>query len=228
MFLKESEMASCVASWMQSKGLTVKSEFVTPWGICDLVGLQFDRERVDFRLRLGQTRAIGSITRTSLMLLVPDAGAGKPTTLKHLVQACSLSVPPDVVADELARLIADGFVKTAGRGHLQRVNGWLPLQRRLVAVELKLSRIEEALRQAKSNLGFADESYVAVPSEVANRVTSKAIRSSRFLDAGVGLIGVSKKLCDVQIPAQRNHPWRNEAIQVYAVEKFWRTRSRDS
>ena len=132
-----------------------------------------------------------------------------------------------MVAHELARLIADGFIECARGGQLQKLSGWLPLQKQLVAVELKLSRIEEALRQAKSNLGFADESYVAVPSEVANRVEGKEIRSSQFREAGVGLISVSEKWCRVRIPAQKNHPWKNEAIQVYAVEKFWRTRSRD-
>ena len=203
---------------MRSKGLTVKSEFVTPWGICDLVGLTFDQRRVDFRISLGQSRAIGSITRASLMLLVPDAGAGKPTTLKHLVRACSSSVPPEVVADELARLIADGFVRRR-RGHLQKINGWLPLQRQLVAVELELSRIEEALRQAKSNLGFADESYVAVPWEVANRVKEKTTRSSLFLDAGVGLISVSEKCCRVEFPLirttlGRTKPFRFTPLKV--------------
>lgn len=175
MFLRESEMAGSVVDWMRSTNLIVKPEFVTPWGICDFVGLSFNQSRVDQRLELRQTRAIGSITRASLMLMVPDVATGKSVNLTQLVRACSFSVSAEVVEHELERLVADHFVVCLPRGRFQKVNGWLPLQKRLVAVELKLHRVDEALRQAMSNLGFADESYVASP--VTSRIRSRRKRS---------------------------------------------------
>lgn len=39
----EREMAQPVLNWLQQNRLEVKSEFSTPWGICDMVGVQFDR-----------------------------------------------------------------------------------------------------------------------------------------------------------------------------------------
>ena len=104
----------------------------------------------------------------------------------------------------------------------------MPLQDRLIAVELKLQRIEEAMRQALNNLGFAEESYVGLPVEVAHRVVSNASRWSDFLDAGVGLLSVARLGCEVLVPARKVQNRTDGAIQLYCVEKFWRTRVKDN
>ncbi len=223
MFAKESDMAASAVSWMKSSGMTVKSEFVTPWGICDLVGLTFNPSNVALRLQSKQTRAVSSITRAVLLLQIPDLETKKSTTLAGLIRKCAPSIPEQVVGEETARLIADGFVVSSLRGRLQKVNGWMPLQDRLVAVELKLLRIEEAMRQALNNLGFAEESYIGLPAEVARRVASNASRWSNFFDAGVGLLSVARGGCKVLVPATQNRHWTDAAIQLYCVEKFWRT-----
>lgn len=217
-------MAMAAERWLAAEGMTVKSEFVTPWGICDLVGLRFNRRNVDRRRDLKQTRAIGSITRAVLLMQIPDKETQKSTTLGRLVRQCAPSIPEEVVSEETHRLIADHFVKRSSRGRLQKMNGWMPLQDRLVAVELKLSRIAEAMRQAMNNLGFAEESYVGLPSDVADRVAANASRWSDFFDAGVGLLSVTPEGCKVVVKAQRSRHGADEPIRFYCVEKFWRTR----
>jgi hypothetical protein len=221
-------MAGSVAAWMKSRGMAVKSEFVTPWGICDFAGLTFNHDKVARRLQLKQTRAIGSITGAVLLLQIPDVKTKMSTTLDRLVRQCAPSIPKEVVSKETARLIADRFVVCSSRGRLQKINGWMPLQDRLVAVELKLQRIEEAMRQALNNLGFAEESYVGLPDGAAHRVASNASRWSDFFDAGVGLLSVAQQGCEVLIPAHRTRPWTDAAIQLYCVEKFWRSRLKDN
>ena len=208
--------------------MAVKSEFVTPWGICDLVGLTFNPTNVEHRLRLRQTRAIGSITRALLLLQIPDEETGTSTTLASLVRQFAPSIPKEVVSEEIARLIAGRFVVPRSRGRLQRVNGWMPLQDRLVAVELKLSRIGEAFRQALDNQGFAEESYAALPSRIARRVAADRTRWVSFFDAGVGLLSVTKRGCEALVPPRRCRGLSDAAIQLYCVEKFWRTRARGS
>ena len=203
--------------------MAVKSEFVTPWGICDLVGLTFNLRNVDHRLQQKQTRAIGSITRTALLLQIPDVEDGKWTTLTRLVRQFAPSIPAEVVSEQIDRLIADHFVVSTSRGRLQKRNGWMPLQDRLVAVELKLSRIAEAMHQALNNLGFAEESYVGLPIEVAHRVASSPSRWSDYFDAGVGLVGVARRRCEVLVPARKVQGRADTAIRLYCVEKFWRT-----
>ena len=221
-------MAVSAATWMKASGMAVKSEFVTPWGICDLVGLTFNSNNVAHRLRLRQTRAVSSITSAVLLLQIPDIETKMSTTLDRLVRQFAPSIPEEVVSKETARLIADRFVVSSSRGRLQKVNGWLPLQDRLLAVELKLQRIEEAMRQALNNLGFAEESYVGLPVEVAHRVVANASRWSDFLDAGVGLLSVARQGCEVLVPAHKAQNRTDEAIQTYCVEKFWRTRVKDN
>ncbi len=226
-------MVAPVTRWMRSSvGIeAVKSEFVTPWGICDLVGLTFNSENVGRRLQQKQTRAISSITRAVLLLQIPDVEKRKATTLDKLIRQFAPSIPEEVVSAQVARLIADNFVVPLPRGRLKKTNGWMPLQNRLVAVELKLSRIDEAMHQALNNLGFAEESYVALPAETARRVASGASRWSGFLDAGVGLLGATRQGCEVLVRARKTRKarnWTDAAIQLYCVEKFWRTRVKDN
>jgi hypothetical protein len=228
MFERESEMAVAVARWMKATGMTAKSEFVTPWGICDLVGLRFNPEKVACRLAQKQIRAISSITRALLLLQIPDIQEKRAITLNTLVKRFAPSIPEEVIRRETARLIADRFVIASSRCRLQKMNGWMPLQDRMVAVELKLSRVDEAMRQAVNNLGFVDESYVALPADVAGRVISSVTRWSKFFDLGIGLLAVAQYNCEVLQPAGKTGNWTDRAIQLYCVEKFWSTRLRDS
>jgi len=221
-------MAVSVARWMKRSGMTAKSEFVTPWGICDLVGVRFNHRNVVRRRRLKQTRSVTSITRAMLLLQIPDVEEGRSITLERLIRNYATSIPEEVVRKETARLIDDRFLVCLSRDRLQKVNGWLPLQNRLVAVELKLSRIDEAMLQAANNLGFADESYVALPADLARRVRSNGRRWSKFFDAGVGLISVARGHCEVLRRAKKIGNWIDAAVQLYCVEKFWSRHLKDN
>jgi hypothetical protein len=228
MFSRESQMAASVVRWMKASGMTAKSEFVTPWGLCDLVGLRFNPQKVALRVKLKQMRAVTSITRAVLLIQIPDAEKRQFTTLEKLIRSYGPSITEEVVRRETSRLIADGFVQCSSHQRLQKINGWMPLQDRIVAVELKLSRVDEAMRQAVNNLGFADESYVALPADVARRVMSSATRWSKFFDFGIGLLSVARQCSQVLRPAEKTGNWTDNAIQLYCVEKFWSTRPKDS
>lgn len=224
MFSRESDMAHSVARWMMRAGLEVKSEFVTPWGICDLVGLQFNTDHVAHRMNLRQKKPITSITRAALLLQIPDVEKRRPITIEQLVSNFASTVGGDLLLAEIDRLIADGFVVRTGRGRLQKLNGWMPLADRLVAVELKLNRIEASLQQARANLGFAEESYVAFPLPFARRIARDPRRWSSYFDDGIGLIGVLRQRCEILVPCRFSLPSRcDAAVRLYCVEKFWRT-----
>jgi len=221
MFGRESEMAEAVARWMRNAGLLVRAEFVTPWGICDLVGARLNAVNVARRLDLRQNRAIGSITRALVLLQIPDVKSKRSISLERLRERVGTGIDSNVLHDDVERLVADRFVVRTARGSLRKLNGWLPLQDRLVAVELKLSRVEEAMVQARSNLGFADESYVAFPAEQAKRIAANRDRWSTYFAAGVGLLAVTPKSCRVLIPATPSAA-KQPAIQAYCVDKFWK------
>ena len=220
MFKSEADMAEPVKLWMESLSLLVKAEFISPWGICDFVGLNFRNHNVARRLELGQRRAVTSTARAALLLQIPDIETNRCITLSELIAAFAPVLPEEVVLKEAQRLVADKFV-VRERDRLQKVNGWMPLQKRLMAVELKLKRIEEAIRQAQNNLGFSNESYVALPMELATRITSSNRRED-FLKRGIGLLGVTPDSCMVLIRS-RSVPSGNPVFQFCCVEKFWRS-----
>ena len=228
MFDYESSMTQSVVNWLQSLKLVVKSEFTSPWGICDLVGLQFDECHVAHRLRLGQTRSICSLTRAALLLRIPDIETHKSITMSKLARDCSPAVPATIVAKETERLVEDGFVVRHSGERLQKLNGWMPLQKRFIAVELKIKRVEEAMVQAENNFGFADESFVALPEDLAHRISTRPIRKGDFQRSGVGLIAVSQKSSVVLIPSKRPTDRKSSVFQLYSVEKFWQTHPKGS
>ena len=68
-FRTEREMTAPALSWLEGLGLRVKSEFATPWGICDLMGARLRAPSVRKRLKLGQKQPLS----TGLRLLVLDS-----------------------------------------------------------------------------------------------------------------------------------------------------------
>jgi len=217
-------MTPTVARWMRDEGMTAKAEFVTPWGVCDLVGLRFNAQNVARRIQLGQTRPVTSITRAMILLQIPDVESGRSITVEKLLRRWTTCVPEEAVRKETERLIADRFVILTSKVRLQKINGWTPLHDRLIAVELKLSRVEQAMRQALNNLAFADESYVALPTDIARRVVHTPSRWSTFFSAGVGLLSVTHRRCQVLIAPKKTEQWKDKPAQLYCVEKFWRSR----
>lgn len=226
-FRFEHEMASPARDWLMRQGLMVKEEFYTPWGICDLVGLKLAGRQVRKRLQLGQKRPIGPLIRLDILSAVPDPGEGESTTLEELAANYQDLLTMTEVCAEVDKLIAGKFVRRGEHGTLQKVNGWVPLHARLVALELKLNRVEEALAQATSHQAFAEESFVGLPAGLANRIASSP-RAARFVSEGVGIVSVEKSRCRIVLhPQTRRHPI-DPILQMHCVERFWRTRVKDN
>ncbi len=226
MFSNEKSMGYPVVQWMKSLQLIVKREFTTPWGICDLVGASLNPQNVSHRLRLGQKRPVNSITRAALLMQIPDTESGSSISMQELVDSFAPIISQEAAMAETDRLLRERFIIESS-GQLQRVNGWMPLCDRLIAVELKLERVEEALLQARNNMAFADESYVALPYDLAHRVAEKSPRRAS-LDAGVGLLAVTPDDCEVVIAAKASPSTIDPVVQFYSAEKFWRLRPKDN
>jgi hypothetical protein len=226
-FRFEHEMASSARDWLKHQGLMVKEEFYTPWGICDMVGVKLDRRQVRKRLQLGQNDPIGPLIRLEILNAVPDVEEGKSTTLEELAHSYQDLLAPTELSTEIDRLVAGKFVRRGENGSLQKVNGWVPLHTRLVALELKLNRVEEALAQAVSHQAFAEESFVGLPRGLAERIAISP-RAARFQAEGVGIVSVGRGGCRVVLrPESRRHPI-NRILQMHCVERFWRTRAKDN
>ena len=223
----ENQMVEPAEAWLLSKGLMVKREFSTPWGICDLVGCSFNKHNVKKRLRLRQTKPIGSHFRVMLLSHIPDEAENCSITADRLVSKFSEFFDEAQIMVGLGRLQRDGFVQRTPRGTFYKVNGWAPLHKRLIAVELKLSRITEVLHQAIGHLEFADESYVGLPMPTAKRLV-EGKRKTEFIQAGVGVLGIESTKCRILLKSAASKSTSDSVIQAHCIERFWRTRPKGS
>jgi hypothetical protein len=215
----EREMTIPAYKWLTDRGFLVKREFRTPWGICDIVGLELAHPRVADRLLLRQRNAIGPAQRIALLRLVPLPENGH-TTAEELSGQIGKSVA--WVANELQDLAQHRFVRKLEDGSFQSLIGWAPLHSRIVAIELKLARVEEAIAQARGHLAFATESFVGLPKPIAEKVIRNG-RDERFRRSGVGLLSVSQQGAAVLVPAAAGADQPPDAIlQMHCVERFWR------
>jgi transcriptional antiterminator Rof (Rho-off) len=226
-FHRESDMAKPVRHWLRRQRLLVKEEFGLPWGICDIVALSFDENQLAKRLSFRQFRPIGPLHRVELLQHIPDQESGSAITVSRLQKSASRTAFSPPIEDDLQILIANRFVVSMKNGSLQKLNGWVPLHERIIAVELKLSRVSEALAQAVSNRAFATESYIALPVEVAERLTASD-RILEFTKAGVGVLALTKTTCRVFLPASQRQISPDVILQMHCVERFWRTRGNSS
>jgi hypothetical protein len=226
-FRFEREMANSARAWLERQGLMVKEEFYTPWGICDFVGVKLNRKQVHKRLQLGQKHAIGPLIRLDILTAVPEADTGGSTTLEELAHKYQDLLAATEVCAEIEKLITGKFVWVGEHGTLHKVNGWVPLHNRLVALELKLNRVEEALGQAISHQAFAEESFVGFPTGLAERIAASP-RGARFLAEGVGIVSVGKTRCRILLRPETRRHLLDPTLQMHCVERFWRTRIKDN
>ncbi len=216
-------MAAPAVRWMQRQGLTTKLEFSLPWGVCDLVGVKLDPDKTKRRIASGQTRSIGSFLRVLILSKVPDFEAGKSISVSRLLKQLAHEISPEILSKELDGLRRDRFISAPRSGFFQKMNGWAPLHTKIVAVELKLHRLSEAVDQAVSNRGFATHSYVAFPMHIA-LIVARSQRAEVLKRNGLGLLGVSPTRCLEVIEARAVVPALNPLVQTHVVERFWRTR----
>ena len=109
-FEYEYQMVKPAEAWLKSKGLMVKREFPTPWGICDLVGCSFNKRNVKKRLRLGQKKPIGSHLRVMLLSEIPEENDGSLVNPSQLTETYSDFFDADRILFELNRLERDRFI----------------------------------------------------------------------------------------------------------------------
>jgi hypothetical protein len=224
-FRYERELAKPVAQWLLDQNLSVRTEFSTPWGICDIVGAELDPDNIKRRLALKQHHCIGPLLRVTLLLSIPDAETTDEVSFNTLQADYNGILSNGVLSTELEILCVNRFIRKTTNGGYQKLNGWMPLHRRIVAIEMKLDRVYDALHQAINNREFAPESFVAFPRQVAERVLASD-RVHNFERVGVGIISVTHTECKILLPSQTYRREAQSAAETHCVERFWRTRTR--
>ena len=213
-------MLSPIHLWLGNQGYFTKYEFQTPWGICDLVGVRPLADRTARRVAAGINESIGSTHNVAVFLAIPKASSGRSISCEKLTKALGEYAGSDQVKRSLGSLRKKRLISVTGNGNFQRNDDWHPFFDSIVAVEFKLSRVEEVLIQATHHKGITQESYVALPLALANRVASgKACE--RFAKRGVGIIGLTDDSCTIVLPPGPSDYKVNPVFEVHAAERFW-------
>ena len=218
-------MTKKVEDWLINQGLQVKREYPTPWGICDLVGCSLNKTKIRKRLKLGQRKPIGSQFRILLLSYIPDIDQKLVVSFSDLYRHFAIFLDESYLEKEISRLIKDKFVQEARTGFFQKLNGWVPLHKRIIAIELKLARISEVLSQAQSNLEFADESYVGLPINKAKELFAKR-KERRLIEEGIGILGINQGEVRVLLRS-RCRDESDRILNMHCAERFWRTLPKD-
>lgn len=124
-------------------------------------------------------------------------------SLRHDVITRRLHTRTDRTRAALQRLGRLGLVVELGSGFFGLGRRSLHSSVEVVAVEAKLNRWKQAVKQAAEYRRFSNRSYVALPESTiaASHMVSKACRG-----AGVGLIAVGKRQLTVIVKARREEP----------------------
>lgn len=220
-FKLEREMTEIVVDWLEAGEYSVRKEFQVPWGICDIVGCRLDKKRVAHRLSYRQTKAIGPYLRVKLLTEIPDENQDKCISINRLLKKLSHAFSEESLENELKLLIRNKFVVRKGPNSVQKRNGWAPLQEKIIAIELKLSKPREAIQQAYNNTAFSDESYIAMPENYAYKVLNSRDRYEQLWNGGIGIVAIKHNGCDLLQKSRSKQNLINKAIQMHCVERFW-------
>src|SRR5579864_504086 len=176
---------------------TVIEEIPGARGVIDLLAAEFDRAALERRKR----RGVGPILRAELVQTLWALRDGKPHRVLTVARLGGWS--PSVIRKILPRL-SEARLITISDGHIQSTRRWEPLARRLLAVELKRTAWQRALRQATYFTFAADRSVVVLDSRSAGAVEGRVDDFVRRR-VGLALLSSSGQLRIIQ-PPPRNHP----------------------
>jgi hypothetical protein len=180
-------------------------------GVVDLLGVDFDDEVLSRRVRAG----LGPIDRPLRIEVLSLLRVDRYLSIERLAKKVS-SNPRALMRSTVGPLADFGAVEIDG-SRVRATGMWLPVARRLTAVELKLSKWRAAARQADNAALAADRSWVVLD---AVRATNAVRNRDYFSELGVGLavVGSEGELRVVERPRRgRCVPW----LRAWVGEVAW-------
>lgn len=180
-------------------------------GIADLVAVRFDHSALKHRLA-SDVGPLCSPLRIRVLDLLRCDRSMRIGTLAHKVG----STPGALSRSTLRPLQELGVVELTGDA--ARATGrWRPVVAHVTAVELKLSKWRDALKQADNFALSADRSWVVLDQARA-RPAVAAVGYFRQFGVGLAVLGTDGSLRVVTPPtARRRHRW----LRALIAERAW-------
>lgn len=216
----ETELAPSVWKWLNAQGAYPVDEFEAPWGITDFFGIRPNLDKSLQRVASGQIASVGNDQSVLILLSIPAAGSGESVDEKKIIKEFSYLIGERRVSSILLGLKKRRFISISRGGQISKNTSWMPYHERMWSVELKLSRVDEALTQAKRHLKITPFSYVGLPPLIAEKTASSA-KAKEFETAGVGLLSVTPNSCTALIEPAGNFDCVDNVYATAAAEKCW-------
>ena len=197
---------------LEGMGLEViAEEFSSGYGIADLVGARISHKNCQSRQDLGIALPIDHKHLLEVLLLLRP---GIRRSCEYLAKNVSFS-ESRLCRTVLPQLRTHGFIECDKDKYVRLlVDPPVPTEH-IVAVEAKQSRWKTAILQARRYSFFADQSYIAVWSEIAPAVDREMLYRHRL-----GLISVEDHLARVLSTAPVRRP-REPKMSRYCAESLY-------
>jgi hypothetical protein len=207
-------MIEPVSSLMSERmGLDVVArEFTAGYGVADLVGAAMSRPGCRDRELLGIATPLDHRYLVEVLLALKSRPRTPVSRVADRV-SCSESTLRKKV---LPRLRSFGLIEKESDDYVSLVVEPPKPTERIVAIEVKQTKWREALLQARRYTFFADQTYVAVWSEVTSRVDRELLGRHRL-----GLIAVGAEKAEIVTEAPKRSP-REPRMNYFCAEYLYR------
>lgn len=165
-------------------------------GVVDLLSVAFDNEALEHRIK-GGLEPVTLPLRVRVLDALSRRRAVRVETLARRVG----SRPLALTRSTLRPLEELGAIEMAG-GRVLPTGAWRPIARRLTAVELKLSRWQQVLRQA-DNAAFGVDAAWAVLDAARSQAALGQVELFRLFGVGLATISSDGELRVVTRPRRR-------------------------
>lgn len=218
--MTEKTFVSQLEKSFKSDGFLTKKEVGVGYGIADLVLIRKDKFNVkNCRLRrgYGQLNRLLKEDYFKIFKYLPDEKSKyAPVDLDYLIEKTHLS-KSFLKYNILKTLEKKGYIKKENGNFYFKVNGWMPIAEEIIAIEAKMRDWKRGFIQVNRYKTFADRVYLAVPTEIANRVNRKLLKTHN-----VGLIVFDSRRDEkkISLPSRRARPL-DDCKRNLAMEFFW-------
>ncbi len=150
------------------------------YGRPDLVLLELNDKKFGLRKKRKQWSTLLNRKYFEVLSVLPDIDHKnpKPMQLNDIVTKSGIS-QSYIRSYILKDLVDGGFVKAIDNGYV-KVNGWVPIAKKVTAIEAKLSDWKRGIWQAQRYLNAADAVYLAMPPEFIHRVDIDECKNARI------------------------------------------------
>jgi hypothetical protein len=166
----ESHLKGTAQRWLAAQGLMPFEEFQVSWGIVDVVGIKVDVDQVIERVGARQVDPIGDYRTVVVLRSIPLSSSRRSTSLEQLQHVHGEALGESVTERIVQKLVRKRMIQRTSDGRYVRTLAQKSFHEELICIELKLSRVDEALAQARRHQVIAARSYVGLPAAAAERV----------------------------------------------------------